>query len=267
VVRKTEKKNRKRRVSRLALSSQARIALTRDETQSLAGKVALITGASRGIGLAIAKALAATGCDLLITARTESTLKKAGRELQGVRVLAKPCDVGDERSVNSLFAAIRKEFRQLDFLINNAGTSHALAEVDRLSSKVWQEVIATNLTGMFMCTRAALPLMSRGGAIVNNLSVAAKGVFAGEAAYCASKHGALGFTNTLREEVRGRGIRVIALLPGPTDTEIWNQFMPETPRGRMLRPETVAQAVLDALLLPADSTVEEITITPTSGAI
>ena len=236
-------------------------------TQSLRGKIALITGASRGIGLAISRALADHGCNLVITARSQSTLKKAGRELHGVRVLAQACDVGDERSVDSLFDAIRKEFGRLDFLINNAGTAHALANVDKLSSKVWQEVIATNLTGLFLCTRAALPLMSRGAAIVNNLSVAAKGVFAGESAYCASKHGGLGFTNTLREEVRGRGIRVIALLPGPTDTEIWDQFMPDAPRSRMLRAETVAQAVVDALILPPESTVEEITLAPTSGSV
>jgi len=238
-------------------------------TRSLRGKIALITGASRGIGLAIATALAAEGCDLIITARHASPLKKAGRELerQGIRLLAKTCDVGNERSVDALFAAIKKEFRQLHFLINNAGMSHAMAQVDRLSPRVWQDVIATNLTGVFLCTRAALPLMKRGSAIVNNLSVAAKGVFAGEAAYCASKHGGLGFTNTLREEVRERGIRVIALMPGPTDTEIWDQFMPEAPRNRMLRPQTVARAVLDALLLPDDSTVEEITVTPTAGSI
>ena len=227
----------------------------------------MITGASRGIGLAIARALANHGCNLVITARSESALKKAGRELGDVRVLAQACDVGDERSVDSLFNAAKREFGRLDFLINNAGTAHAMVNVDKLSPKVWHEVLATNLTGLFLCTRAALPLMSRGGAVVNNLSVAAKGVFAGESAYCASKHGGLGFTNTLREELRERGIRVIALLPGPTDTDIWDQFMPSAPRSRMLRPETVAQAVLDALLLPPESTVEEITLTPTSGSV
>ena len=236
-------------------------------TQALIGKVALVTGASRGIGLAIAKALANHACDLVITARTESTLMKVGRELTKVRVLAQPCDVGNQHSVDCLFKSVKTEFGHLDFLINNAGTSHAMANVDKLSPKLWHEVLATNLTGLFLCTRAALLLMSRGAAIVNNLSVAAKGVFAGESAYCASKHGGLGFTNTLREEVRERGIRVIALLPGPTDTEIWDQFMPEAPRSRMLRPETVAQSVVDALLLPPESTVEEITLSPTSGSI
>ena len=118
-----------------------------------------------------------------------------------------------------------------------------------------------------MCTRAALPLMPRGGTIVNNLSVAAKGVFAGEAAYIASKHGAKGFTDTLREEERARGIRVIGLYPGPTDTDIWNQFMPEAPRERMMSPATVAAAVLNVLTLPENATVEELVLAPTSGAI
>ncbi|HZU42750.1 MAG TPA: SDR family NAD(P)-dependent oxidoreductase [Terriglobales bacterium] len=236
-------------------------------TQPLSGKIALITGASRGIGFAIAKALADEGCDLVLTARGESALKKASRELNDVRVLAQTCDVRDERSVDSLFKAVRNEFGRLDFLINNAGTSHTTADVDRLSPKVWQDVIATNLTGMFLCTRAALPLMSERAAIVNNLSVAANRVFAGQSAYCASKHGALGFTNTLREEVRGRGIRVIALLVGATDTDIWDQFMPSAPRAGMLRSETIARAVLDALLLPAEATVEEVIIRPTRNAL
>lgn len=233
----------------------------------LIGKIALVTGASRGIGLAVARALAGHGCDLIITARTESALKKASRELGSVRVLAQACDVTDEGSVDRLFAAVKRDFGRLDFLINNAGTSHAMAEVERLSPRVWQEVIATNLTGMFLCTRGALALMSEGAAIVNNLSVAANRVFAGQSAYCASKHGALGLTNTLREEVRGRGIRVIALLVGATDTDIWNQFMPGAPRTGMLRPDTVAHAVLDALLSPPEATVEEIIIRPTKNAL
>ena len=128
-------------------------------------------------------------------------------------------------------------------------------------------MLDTNLTGMFLCTRAALPLMRPGGVIVNNLSVAARGVFAGESAYCASKHGALGFTDTLREEVRERGIRVISLLPGPTATDIWNQFMPDAPRDKMLSPEIVARAVVNAIALPDNAALEELRIAPTSGRL
>jgi NAD(P)-dependent dehydrogenase (short-subunit alcohol dehydrogenase family) len=142
-----------------------------------------------------------------------------------------------------------------------------MAEVERLPLDTWREVIETDLTGMFVVTQAALPLLRRGGTIVSNLSMAATSVFAGQSAYCAAKHGALGVTRTLREELRPRGIRVIALMPGATDTEIWNQFWPDAPRKRMLRPETVAQAVLDALLLPPESTMEEITLMPTQGAL
>ncbi|HYL15021.1 MAG TPA: SDR family oxidoreductase [Terriglobales bacterium] len=235
----------------------------------LKDKVALVTGASQGIGLAIAHALAAEGCDLVITSRNPNNLKKANRKVaeRGVRVLAQACDVSDAQSVEALFAAVKKEFGRLDVLINNAGISHAMAPVEKLGADVWGKVLATNLTGMFLVTRASLPLMGNGSTIVNNLSVAAKGTFAGESAYCASKHGALGLTNTLREEVRPKGIRVIALMPGPTDTEIWNQFWPDAPREKMMSPETVAVALVSALVLPANSTVEELTVMPTAGEL
>jgi len=243
--------------------------------QTLIGKVALITGASRGIGLAIAMALAREGCNLVVTWRDRKALDAAQRRLKlaaragapAPQILAHVADVRDPKSVAALFAAVKKQFGRLDILINNAGISHAMAEVERLPLATWREVIETNLTGTFLITQAALPLLRRGGTIINNLSVAATRVFAGQSAYCAAKHGALGLTLTLREELRPRGIRVIALMPGATNTDIWNQFWPEAPRRRMLRPETVAQAVLDALLLPPESTVEEITLMPTGGAL
>ncbi|HKW68222.1 MAG TPA: SDR family oxidoreductase [Terriglobales bacterium] len=245
--------------------------------RTLQGNVALITGSSRGIGLAIARALAREGCRVVITGRdrkslqtAEQTITKAMPSRAGApapQILAHVADVHDSKSVAALFAAVKKRFGRLDILINNAGISHAMAEVESLPLATWREVIETDLTGTFLITQAALPLLRRGGTIINNLSVAATRVFAGQSAYCAAKHGALGLTRTLREELRPRGIRVIALMPGATDTEIWNQFWPEAPRQRMLRPETVAQAVLDALLLPPQSTVEEITLMPTGGAL
>jgi NAD(P)-dependent dehydrogenase (short-subunit alcohol dehydrogenase family) len=128
-------------------------------------------------------------------------------------------------------------------------------------------VIETNLTGTFLVTREILPLMRKGSVIVNNLSIAATRVFAGSSAYNASKHGALGLTNTLREELRTRGIRVIALLPGATDTEIWKTLWPEAPRAKMMAPETIAEAVVNALTLPEHATVEELTILPSAGVL
>lgn len=235
----------------------------------LRGKVALITGASRGIGLAIARALASEGCNLVITARDEPTLKKTGRELTRlkVRVLPIVCDVRDPVAVKGLLAAAQRKFHRLDILINNAGIAHPSQNVGKLPFESWLEVIDTNLNALFLVTQAALPLMKRGSAIVNNLSIAAKRVFAGSSAYNASKHGALGFTDTLREELRSKEIRVIALVAGATDTEIWNTLWPEAPRKKMMSPETVAVAVVNALKLPAESTMEELVILPTAGTL
>ena len=157
--------------------------------------------------------------------------------------------------------------RPLDILINNAGVAQPNLTVENLPYPLWKEVIDTNLNGIFLITQASLGLMKRGATIVNNLSIAATRVFPGTAAYNASKHGALGFTNTLREELRGKGIRVIALLPGATDTEIWNTLWPKAPRKKMMSPETIAIALLNVLLLPENSTVEELKIMPTVGTL
>jgi NAD(P)-dependent dehydrogenase (short-subunit alcohol dehydrogenase family) len=232
-------------------------------------RVALVTGATRGIGLAIARALAREGCDLVLTGRDPAALARISRELAHgkIRVLAQRCDVRDPHSVDALFRALRRRFRRLDILINNAGIAHADLPVEKLPFPVWEDVLETNLTGMFLVTQAALTIMKRGGTIVNNLSIAANRVFAGSAAYNASKHGALGLTNTLREELRPRGIRVIGLLPGATDTDIWKTLWPEAPRHKMMSPETVAKAVVEAILLPTNSTVETLEILPSAGAL
>jgi NAD(P)-dependent dehydrogenase (short-subunit alcohol dehydrogenase family) len=110
-------------------------------------------------------------------------------------------------------------------------------------------------------------MMKRGSTIVNNLSIAATRVFAGSAAYNASKHAALGLTDTLREELRPRGIRVIGLLPGATDTDIWKTLWPQAPRKKMMSPETIAKAVTEAILLPSNATVESLEILPTAGTL
>jgi NAD(P)-dependent dehydrogenase (short-subunit alcohol dehydrogenase family) len=216
--------------------------------------------------LAIAQALADADCHVAIAARFRGT-RDIRQIQQTLGAFVKFCDVRDEGSVEQFFAAVRDRFRRVDVLVNNAGMGGPSRNVAQLSPEDWHAVIETNLTGMFLCTRAALPLMRRGASIVNNLSVSAKGVFPGMSAYNASKHGAAGFTNTLREELREQGIRVIGLYPGATDTDIWEQFWPQAPRKRMMKPETIAQAVLFAVSLPPEATVEELVIAPTSGAL
>ena len=242
---------------------------SKPSSSPLADKVALITGASRGIGLAIARSLAERGCHLIVAGRSASALKEVGRELvrRRIRVVTQACDVRDPESVKALAAAAKKQFRHVDILINNAGITQPSIFVEKLDYDTWKDVIDTNLNGTFLVTREILPLMRRGGTIVNNLSVAATRVFPGLSAYNASKYGALGFTDTLREELRPKGIRVIALIPGATDTEIWNTLWPDAPRKKMMSTETVASAVVSALSLPENSTVEEIKLQPTSGTL
>ncbi len=235
----------------------------------LRGRVALVTGATRGIGLAIARALAAESCDLILTARDAPALNRVSRELASakIHILIHPCDVRDPHSVDALFRSARQPFKRLDILINNAGIAHSNLPIEKLPLPVWKDVLETNLTGTFLVTQAALAIMKRGGTIVNNLSIAATRVFPGSAAYNASKHGALGLTNTLREELRPGGIRVIALMPGATNTDIWTTLWPQAPRRKMMSPATVAEAVVQAILLPANATIETLEILPTPGTL
>jgi NAD(P)-dependent dehydrogenase (short-subunit alcohol dehydrogenase family) len=244
----------------------------------LSGRLALVTGANRGIGLAIARTLACEGCNLIITGRDQRALDKACIELDklqseklpeklNVPVLAQSCDVRSPDSVDYLFALVRGLRQPLDILVNNAGIGHRNLAVSELPYPTWMEVIDTNLTGLFLVTQAALAVMKPGSTIVNNLSIAAERVFPGSAAYNASKHGALGFTDTLREELRPKGIRVIALMPGATDTAIWDTMWPKAPRRKMMSAETVARTVLDALLLPQNTTVEKVVVMPSSGTL
>ena len=242
---------------------------TQSSSKALTGQVALITGATRGIGLALARAIAAKGCNLILTARDEKALTRVERELASakIKILAHPCDIRDPHDIDALFRAARTRFKRLDILINNAGIAHANLPIEKLPLPVWKDVLETNLTGTFLVTQAALAIMKRGGTIVNNLSIAATRVFPGSAAYNASKHGALGLANPLREELRPRGIRVVALLPGATNTDIWTTLWPQAPRKKMMSPESVAEAALQAILQPANATVESLEILPTVGTL
>jgi len=241
----------------------------------LSGKVALVTGGNRGIGLAIARALVGEGCDVVVTGRDRPALAKAKEELDSIaarlnpqpRVLAERCEVQRPDSVITLFATVKKRWGRLDVLVNNAGISQAMVPVAETSVELWRSVLDTNLTGLFLCSRAAVPLMPPGSTIVNNLSIAARLNLPRFAAYNAAKHGALGFTLTLREELIPKGIRVMALMPGATDTDIWEQFWPDAPRKKMVEPESLAQAVLYAVQLPPNANLSELVLVPMKGVL
>ena len=232
-------------------------------------KVVVVTGGGSGIGLAVARVFARDGYSVVITGRNSGRLGDAAAELRKkqAEIAAFECDVRDSASVQALFQQISKIHSSIEVLVNNAGVAHTLASVDQLPVETWKDVIDTNLTGMFLVTRAALPMMHGGGTIVNNLSVAAVKPFAGMSAYNASKFAGMGFTLALREDLRKRGIRVMALLPGATNTDIWGQFWADAPREKMISAESVAEAVFHAVSMPANTLIEEIRIGPTAGTL
>jgi NAD(P)-dependent dehydrogenase (short-subunit alcohol dehydrogenase family) len=209
---------------------------------------------------------------VLITGREAAALKRSRKELAaaagpGTTVLAETCDVRNEKAVVGIFAKVKKQWGRLDILVNNAGIPQPLREVVDTSTELWRAVIETNLTGTFLCTRESIPLMERGATIVNVLSLTVRSNPPKFAAYNASKLGVLGFTETLRTDLTPKGIRVTALLPGATDTAIWEQFWPDAPREHMVRAEDVAAGVVYAVCLPPQASVNDLLIVPQKGLL
>ena len=227
-------------------------------------RLALVTGASRGLGLAIAEALSERGFHLVLAARDRRALDRIASRLPNSTAVA--CDVREPKAVAQLADVVRRR-KRLDVLVNNAGIAGPSQPIASLDFATWREVIDTNLHGTFLVTQALMPFLGKGSVIVNNLSIAARVSFPGMAAYNASKRGVMAFTETLREELRPRGVRVVALLPGASATGIWRQFWPDAPRSRMLSPRTVAQAVVFVATQPANANVDELVIAPSAGTL
>lgn len=230
----------------------------------LAGRVVLVTGGSRGIGLAIARACANEGAQIALIARDRKALQNAAKELPGSATFA--ADVTKESDVKRLFQSVERRLKRLDILVNNAGV-FTYKPFQRTTLEDWEKNLRSNLTSLFLMTRAALLLLERSPAahIVNILSVSSRTAFPKCSAYCASKFGALGFTRVLAQELRPSRIRVTAILPGSTSTRMSNEFDFPVDRAKLLQPEDVASTVLAALLAPPRAAVDEILITPSQG--
>jgi 3-oxoacyl-[acyl-carrier protein] reductase len=192
---------------------------------SLAGKVALVTGGSRGIGLAIAQAFAREGARVAICGRDEATLGRAAAlitlERVGAEVMWACCDVSRFADARHLHSVVDKQLGVPDILVNNAGTV-VRKTLDELSEDEWDHVVDANLKGTFNVTRVFLPQIRarRSGRIVNIASISGRQGTPRLTAYCAAKHGVIGFTRALAEEARAYHVQVNALCPGSVDTEM-----------------------------------------------
>jgi 3-oxoacyl-[acyl-carrier protein] reductase len=219
------------------------------------GRVSLVTGASRGIGRAIARAFAAEGARVVLAARDSAKLEQVVAEIRagGGTAEALTLDVADRASVEAGVSGIVARHGRIDHLVNNAGVTRDNLLL-RMKDEEWQQVLATNLTGAFLCTQAVLKpmLRQRSGRIVSITSVVGLAGNAGQANYAASKAGIIGFTKSVAREVASRGITANAIAPGFIETDMTaamtekarEAVLGQVPLGRVGRPEEVAGAAL-----------------------
>ena len=226
-----------------------------------------ITGASSGIGKAAAKEFARTGSKVFVSSRRKSELERLNTELnnENLSVEIFPCNIASSSNVNQTTKKILA-INNIDCLINNAGiTSFKLAEENSINEI--DDVISTNLLGPIYSIKSVLPSMIKqgGGTIINILSVVTKKVFSQSSAYSASKHGLIGYTNSLREEVRKHNVRIINVIPGATQTPMWNSEGREKYGDRMMTPEEIAQVIVWLYLQKGNLVTEEIVLRPILG--
>ncbi|WP_353684485.1 SDR family oxidoreductase [Thermodesulfovibrio sp. 3907-1M] len=236
---------------------------------SIKGKVALITGASKGIGLATAEKFAREGANLVLVARSRELLNNLTEKLKtyGANVVSVSADLTKPEEVERAFEVLKDSFQRLDILINNAGRG-IFNYIENGSPDEWKEVIDLNLTGLIHCTHLAVKMMipQRSGHIVNISSVAGRVGIPGWSVYCATKWAVIGFSESIRKELIKYNIRVTVIEPGVVATQ-WGENMPEEwikSRGAMraLKAHDIAEAIYYVVTQPEHVSINEILIRP-----
>jgi short-subunit dehydrogenase len=237
-----------------------------------ARRKAIITGASDGIGKSTAIAFAKADIDLYLISRSQHKLENVASMISkyGVKVEVISMDLADVSLVRNKITSIVQKMESIDILVNNAGMGYTnfLRET---SLQDWQQVLNLNLTSVFECIQAVLPAMRKQGhgSIINVASIAANNFFPEWGTYSVSKAGLIALSRSLATEERSNGIRVTSISPGAVNTTIWDTetVNADLNREAMLSPETVANTILQAVLLPKEAVIEELTITPSIGAL
>jgi NAD(P)-dependent dehydrogenase (short-subunit alcohol dehydrogenase family) len=229
----------------------------------LNGKYAVVTGGTRGIGRAIAESLLRSGARVAICGRTRESVERASTELKdatGGDVLGVTVDVSKWDQTERFFETVRSQFGALDILVNNAGAG-VFRGIEDLTIEEWRNTIDLNLTGVFYCCHAALPLLRQRGAgyIIQISSLAGINAFAGGAAYNASKFGLNGFSEAIMQDLRYENIRVSYIMPGSVDTD----FSPRSGRAEWkIAPQDVAEVVIGLLRMPERTLVSRVEMRP-----
>ncbi|HYL68435.1 MAG TPA: SDR family NAD(P)-dependent oxidoreductase [Candidatus Limnocylindria bacterium] len=235
-----------------------------NELKPLEGKVALVTGASRGIGLAVARMLGRLGAKVSLCARDEKKLEVAASELQseGATALAVAADLTRADDVDSLVARTVRSLGPIEILVNNAGIGY-FGPAHQADESIWDSILDTNLKSVFLTSKAVAPGMieRRSGHIINIASLAGKNAFAGGGIYCASKWGLLGLTECMAEDLRPSGIRVSAICPGTVATD-FSRHVGKDP-AKMLQPEDIAHVVEMIVTQAPQSFISEVLLRPT----
>ena len=231
--------------------------------KQLTGKVALITGASRGIGRAICLALAKEAATIVLAARSIPKLQEAAEQITalGGKAHIVVTELTEEESIKNLVRETSEKFGRLDILVNNAGVTHS-SKLEQTTTEDWQRCMQVNVRAPFILCREALPLLRKAKAayIINIASVVGVKGYPLQSAYTASKHALRGMTISLAEELKGSNIRVHLLCPGGVDTEMVQRVRPDIKKDELIKPEEIAELVLYLVTHKGNAVIDELHI-------